>query len=295
MKRVYIKEKLVSRGWKPLLYQQKIRGDILNVTRNPMLDEHVVIRRLFAASIDFLILGVIMFFVNGSFGSMHVTSGTIPTNYTAIYTVDWPWYLLLVFAYFFIQESCFSCTIGKRLLGLLVVDSVGQPISLRAAVLRNLLRFIDALPCFYLLGGVIMFLMPQRQRIGDLAAQTLVVRRILVPALTYPQRPRRLALLASIVCLSFLVASAIVGYFERPVQVIEEMHFTHQAFFDDESMTAFAFKSPSWGIGTVTYPVQYRDQIDGTTFACQGEIVMNFLPARGWSSNGTHSGCQSVK
>jgi uncharacterized RDD family membrane protein YckC len=260
-----------------------------------MLDEHVVIRRIFAVSIDSSILSGIMFLVNGSFGSMHVTGGTIPTNYTTIYTVDWPWYILLVFAYFFILEARFSSTIGKRLLGLLVVDSAGQPITLRAALLRNLLRFIDALPCFYLLGGVIMFLMPQRQRIGDLVAQTLVVRHISVPALTHTSAPRRWARLASTVCLLFLIACAIVGYFVRPVQVIGEMRFTHQAFFDDESMTAFTIGSPSWGVGTVTYPVQYRDQVDGTTFACQGEIVMNFLPVRGWSSNGTHSGCQVIK
>jgi uncharacterized RDD family membrane protein YckC len=260
-----------------------------------MLDEHVVVRRILAVCIDSLILSIIMFFVNGSFGSMHVTGGTIPTNYTAIYTVDWPWYILLVFTYFFMLEARFSSTIGKRLLGLRIVDRTGQPITLRAALLRNLLRFIDAFPCFYLLGGIIMLRLPQRQRIGDLVAQTLVVRRVPSPALTHPSPPRRLTRLASTACLLLLIACAIVGYFVRPVQVIGEMRFTHQAFFDDASMTNFTLGNPSWGFGTVRYPVQYRDQVDGTAFACQGEIVMNFLPVGGWGSNGTHSGCQAIK
>ncbi|EFH87750.1 RDD family protein [Ktedonobacter racemifer] len=269
---------------------------MLNVTRNSTLDADVVIRRILAVCIDSLILSVIIFFVNSSFGAMHVTGGTIPTNYTAIYTVDWPWYILLVFAYFFILEARFSSTIGKRLLGLHIVDRSGKPITLCAALLRNLLRFLDALPCFYLLGGIIMFLLPQHQRIGDLAAQTLVVRYVPAPARTPPSPPQRLASLASTACLLLLIVCACVAYFLRPVQVIGEMRFTHQAFFDDESMTNFKLGSPSWGFGTVRYPVQYRDQEDGMTFTCQGEIVMNFLPMRGWAdTTGTGSGCQAIK
>jgi uncharacterized RDD family membrane protein YckC len=267
----------------------------LNVTHNPILDEHVAIRRICAVSVDSLILIVIMFFVNGSFGSMHVTGGTISTNYTTIYTVDWPWYYLLVFVYFFIQEACFSRTIGKRLLGLVVVDSAGHPITLRAAFLRNLLRFIDAFPFLYLLGGIIMALMPQRQRIGDLIAHTLVVSNISVPAFR-TSMPRGAVRLASAICLLFLIAGVIFGYFVRPAQVIGEMRFTHQAPFDDESMTALTLGSPSWGVGTVRYPVQYSDQVDGTTFACQGEIVMDFLPVLGWrGASGTHSLCQATR
>jgi uncharacterized RDD family membrane protein YckC len=269
---------------------------VLNIAHNPMLDVHVAPRRILAICIDSLALSVIMILINGSFGSMHVTSGSIPTNYTAIYTVDWPWYLVVIFVYFFIQEASFSTTIGKRLLGIEVVDSAGQPITLRAAFLRTLLRFIDALPCFYLVGGVITLLMPQRQRIGDLVAQTLVVRHQSAPVLVLPSSPRQLERLVSIACLLFLLACAIVGYFVRPGQVIAEMRSTHEAIFDDESMTNFTLGTPSWGVGTVRYPVHYREQKDGRTFACQGEIVMNFLPPRGWSStNGTGSSCQVIQ
>ena len=41
---------------------------------------------------------------------------------------------------------------------------------------RNLVRFIDQLPFFYAVGVISMFVTRQHQRLGDLAAGTLVVR-----------------------------------------------------------------------------------------------------------------------
>jgi uncharacterized RDD family membrane protein YckC len=67
-------------------------------------------------------------------------------------------------------------TLGKRLLRLRVVDEQGLPLRLSQVVLRNLLRGVDALPGLYLLGGVCLVLSPRLQRLGDLAAGTLVVR-----------------------------------------------------------------------------------------------------------------------
>src|SRR5437016_5759820 len=131
---------------------------MVNAIRKLNLDVYLVIRRILAVGIDSVMLTIIMSWVISSFGSMHVTGGTIPTNYTSIYSVDWYWYPILVFAYFFMQEASFSCTIGKRLMWIKVVDGTGQPITLLATLLRNLLRFVDAIPGFYLLGGIIMLL-----------------------------------------------------------------------------------------------------------------------------------------
>ena len=41
---------------------------------------------------------------------------------------------------------------------------------------RNLLRFVDALPLFYLVGGASCFFSRYSQRLGDFAANTIVVR-----------------------------------------------------------------------------------------------------------------------
>ena len=67
-------------------------------------------------------------------------------------------------------------TVGKRLLGIRVMDRDGLPIHVSQIVVRNLLRPVDMLPAFYLLGGLVALGTQFGQRIGDLAANTVVVR-----------------------------------------------------------------------------------------------------------------------
>jgi len=67
-------------------------------------------------------------------------------------------------------------TLGKRVLGLRVMDEHALSLEFSQIVVRNLLRFIDALPLFYLVGGASCFFTRYSQRLGDLAANTIVVR-----------------------------------------------------------------------------------------------------------------------
>lgn len=67
-------------------------------------------------------------------------------------------------------------TLGKRLLRLRVLDDQGLRLHPSQIVIRNLIRFVDALPVFYMVGGAAMFLSRRSQRLGDLAARTVVVR-----------------------------------------------------------------------------------------------------------------------
>jgi uncharacterized RDD family membrane protein YckC len=67
-------------------------------------------------------------------------------------------------------------TIGKRILRLRVVDAAGLRLQFNQIAMRNLLRFVDSLPYFYLVGGVACVLTRKCQRLGDLAANTIVVR-----------------------------------------------------------------------------------------------------------------------
>ena len=67
-------------------------------------------------------------------------------------------------------------TVGKRLLRLRVVDARGLRVQFSQIAMRNLLRAVDLLPAFYLLGGVVAWLSPKTQRLGDLAAGTIVIR-----------------------------------------------------------------------------------------------------------------------
>ena len=79
-------------------------------------------------------------------------------------------------AYFAVFEVIWSGqTPGKRLVGLRVIDVSGRPVSAYAAILRNLLRLVDQLPGFYAFAIVSVLLTKRHQRLGDLAAGTVVV------------------------------------------------------------------------------------------------------------------------
>ncbi len=67
-------------------------------------------------------------------------------------------------------------TVGKRLFQLRVVDAEGLKLRPSQLLLRNLLRAVDFLPLFYLVGGVTTLLNRKGQRLGDLAAGTVVIR-----------------------------------------------------------------------------------------------------------------------
>jgi len=67
-------------------------------------------------------------------------------------------------------------TLGKRVIGLRVMDEHALRLEFSQIVVRNLLRFIDGLPFFYLVGGAACFFSRYSQRLGDLAANTIVVR-----------------------------------------------------------------------------------------------------------------------
>ena len=67
-------------------------------------------------------------------------------------------------------------TIGKWVLGLRVVDSTGLELQFHQVAIRNLVRVVDLFPLLGLAGGVVMLLNRRLQRLGDLAAGTVVVR-----------------------------------------------------------------------------------------------------------------------
>ncbi|MBT8357830.1 MAG: RDD family protein [Desulfobacterales bacterium] len=66
-------------------------------------------------------------------------------------------------------------TLGKRLLRLRVMDEQGLRLQFSQIVIRNLLRFVDSLPLFYMVGGMACLISNKAQRLGDFAANTLVV------------------------------------------------------------------------------------------------------------------------
>lgn len=78
----------------------------------------------------------------------------------------------------------FGQTPGKKIMDLKVVQENGTPIGWSSSVIRNLLRFVDFLPLMYVTGTITMIFNGRFQRLGDLAAGSLVVyadRKLEIP------------------------------------------------------------------------------------------------------------------
>ena len=83
---------------------------------------------------------------------------------------------VLFYGYFAIFEAVWNGqTPGKRLVGLRVITLSGRPVGPLESIIRNLLRIVDQMPGIYAVGIVTVFLTAKNQRLGDLAAGTVVV------------------------------------------------------------------------------------------------------------------------
>ena len=88
-------------------------------------------------------------------------------------------FLLFLFnwGYFTLFEAFWNGrTPGKKLAKIRVIQRSGRPIGLFESMARNFIRYIDQFPGPYAVGVIAMFVTRQHQRLGDLAAGTLVVR-----------------------------------------------------------------------------------------------------------------------
>lgn len=85
-------------------------------------------------------------------------------------------YFLLYWGYYSLFEAFWNGqTPGKRLLKIRVIKDSGRQITLFEALARNLLRVVDMLPSFYLIGVITMLCNREQKRLGDLVAGTIVV------------------------------------------------------------------------------------------------------------------------
>src|SRR5688572_3494997 len=141
--------------------------------------------RFFAWLIDGLCVMALMSFVVGLVRGFGLVSPGIANAVLAITG------FVLNFGFsIFLEWVWRGQTIGKKLLGLRVVDADGMRLQLEQIVTRNLLRVVDLLPAAYLVGGLSCWLSRKCQRLGDIAANTIVVR---IPVVTEPDLDQLLA------------------------------------------------------------------------------------------------------
>jgi uncharacterized RDD family membrane protein YckC len=139
--------------------------------------EHVPIRlepagagsRFLAILIDSVIVTAMSTFVY-AFAARLLPSGIALAIYVTVgFLLTWGWHL-----YFETRKQ--GRTPGKRALGIRVIDARGLPVSLYQSLVRNITRVLDFAPAFYGLGALVMMTSASRRRLGDIIADTLVVR-----------------------------------------------------------------------------------------------------------------------
>jgi uncharacterized RDD family membrane protein YckC len=136
--------------------------------------------RFVAAFVDGLIrvaLFSALVFVSGLGRDLFASSGT-EVSAVAIVILSLASFLLMFGYDIFFEVLSSGRTPGKRWSGLRVVRVGGRPVGFVASAVRNIVRIVDFLPFFYGVGMVAVAVNRNNQRLGDMAAGTLVVREV---------------------------------------------------------------------------------------------------------------------
>ena len=131
--------------------------------------------RFYAALIDTVLLTLIS--LVGYYVNRHFISelGDIVGNWLGalggivVFALFWGYYIAF-------EVTTNGQTFGKLALGLRVIKEGGYPIGFADSAIRNLVRIVDFLPFFYGVGLICMLISKKWQRLGDLAAGTLVIK-----------------------------------------------------------------------------------------------------------------------
>jgi uncharacterized RDD family membrane protein YckC len=153
-----------------IVFSQPLAGPVTRFLAN-LVDQLCIHAVLMALGIVVLFVGVLSF----NFAIAFYILGYFVVSIGYGILLEWSWR---------------GQTIGKRLFRLRVIDVEAMRLQFNQIVVRNLLRFVDALPFAYFVGGVTCWFSSRCQRLGDLAANTIVIRH---PRLTEPDLDQLLA------------------------------------------------------------------------------------------------------
>jgi uncharacterized RDD family membrane protein YckC len=128
-------------------------------------DSSIVVRRWLATWIDFLVLAGFLLIPDGVLGN-------------ALYQKTLFVWLGLIALYYPLLEGLTGTTLGKWIAHVKVVDEQGQIPGIGKAVIRTLLRLVEVNPILAggLPAGIVVLTSKKRQRLGDMAAQTYVLK-----------------------------------------------------------------------------------------------------------------------
>lgn len=159
--------------------------------------------RLLAQALDLVLVAVLFYFVGLWLAPRYggVTSGGYGFNLGG-----WPALIVIMLttipalAYFVLAEGMLGGTLGKVVAGIRVQRVAGGKIGLKSALWRTLLRVVDG-AAFYVVGAILVIVTKRHQRLGDLAAGSIVVRR----------ETARWAKISALIAILLLIAAGIAG------------------------------------------------------------------------------------
>jgi uncharacterized RDD family membrane protein YckC len=164
------------------LSRDQINSDHLNIDTPELVAIEMPLAgigsRFIALLVDYLIWGA-AFFVLSLLSAFILPGIKAFSDLSAQWTVAIFIFIFFLFnwGYFTLFEAFWNGrTPGKRVARIRVIQQSGRAIGLFESMARNLVRYVDQIPFFYAVGVIAMFVTKQHQRLGDLAAGTLVVR-----------------------------------------------------------------------------------------------------------------------
>jgi len=162
-----------------------LASEVVYVHRVP-IDDHIAITTPEGVRLELAVVGVGSRFVArlldtliqvGLIIALAIVAAALSGESGFVTAIIWVLSTAVLFAYDIVLELAMGGqTPGKRAAGIRVVDRQGRPVGFLASAVRNILRLVDFLPFFYGAGLVAMVATKHSQRLGDVAAGTLVVR-----------------------------------------------------------------------------------------------------------------------
>lgn len=137
--------------------------------------------RFLAALLDILIISVVelglffgtLFLTGFVFGFFRLPSSATTTLFAILLLLSFA----LILGYPLLFEIAWNGqTPGKRKVGIRIIQDCSSPLTATAAVIRNVMRLIDFLPAYYIIGAVTMLIDGKSRRLGDIAAGTVCVK-----------------------------------------------------------------------------------------------------------------------
>ena len=163
----------------------------IDTPENVIFDYHIagIGSRFIGALVDTFLLGLALSAVGLMMTLLLELFGMKATDIFSNAAEDGSWGAGLVLAFYFLMKFILMWgyftffeivwsgqTPGKRVAKTRVIQGSGSPASAMSVVIRNLVRIVDWLPWAYLVGLATMMFNDKSRRLGDYAADTIVIR-----------------------------------------------------------------------------------------------------------------------